>query len=92
MTTYLMFGRYSMDAVKSVSARRTEQAIAIIKENGGEYKGGYALLGRTDLVLIVELPDTESAMKTSQALSKKLGIDFSTSPALSVDEFDKVMG
>ena len=92
MATYLMFGEYSIDAVKSVSARRTDQAIALIKQNGGEYKGGYAMLGDIDLVLIVDLPDTESAMKTSKDLSRKTGISFTTAPAVSVAEFDKLMG
>ena len=64
----------------------------LIKQNGGEFKGGYALLGDIDLVLIVDLPDTEHAMKTSAALSNLLGISFSTAPAVSVEDFDKFMG
>jgi len=91
MSTYLMFGEYPIDAVKSVSAKRTEQAKTLIEQNGGEYKGGYALLGEIDLVLIVDLPDTESAMKTSKDLSRKTGISFTTAPAVSVAEFDKLM-
>lgn len=54
-------------------------------------KSGYALLGKTDLVLVVELPDVGQAMKTSVALSKLLGISFTTSPAVSFDDFDKLM-
>ena len=92
MSTYLMFGKYSMEAVKAISAERTEKSMAIIKENGGTFKGGYTLLGDTDLVLIVDLPDTEHAMKTSAALSNLLGISFSTAPAVSVEDFDKLMG
>ncbi len=92
MSTYLMFGKYSMDAVKSISAERTEESMALIKENGGTFKGGYALLGDIDLVLIVDMPDTEHAMKTSAALSNLLGISFSTAPAVSVEDFDKLMG
>jgi len=92
MSTYLMFGKYSMEAVKDISAERTEESMALIKENGGAYKGGYALLGDTDLVLIVDMPDTEHAMKTSAALSNLLGISFSTAPAVSVEAFDKFMG
>ena len=92
MSTYLMFGKYSMDAVKAVSAERTEKSMALIKQNGGEFKGGYALLGDIDLVLIVDMPDTEHAMKTSAALSNLLGISFSTAPAVSVADFDKMMG
>jgi len=92
MSTYLMFGKYSMEAVKAVSAERTEESMTLIKQNGGTFKGGYALLGDIDLVLIVDMPDTEHAMKTSAALSNLLGISFSTAPAVSVEDFDKLMG
>jgi uncharacterized protein with GYD domain len=92
MSTYFLFGKYSMEAVKSISAERTEESVALIKQNGGEFKAGYALLGDIDLVLIVDLPDTEHAMKTSAALSNFLGISFTTAPAVSVEDFDKLMG
>ena len=92
MATYLMFGKYAMDAVKAISAKRTEKTMALIKQNGGELKAGYALLGDIDLVLIVDLPDTEHAMQTSAALSKLLGVSFSTAPAVGVEDFDKFMG
>jgi hypothetical protein len=45
-----------------------------------------------DLVLIVEMPDTGQAMKTSAALAKLLGASFSTAQAVSMDEFDMLMG
>jgi uncharacterized protein with GYD domain len=91
MATYMMFGRYSQDSVKQISTNRTAKAMELVKKNGGEIKSGYALLGKTDLVLLVELPDLGKAMKTSVALSKLLGISFTTSPAVSLDEFDKLM-
>ena len=92
MATYLLFGKYSPEAVKGISAKRTADANALIKQNGGELKAGYALLGGIDLVLIIDLPDTERAMKTSVALSKLLGISFNAAPAVSVEDFDKLMG
>ncbi len=92
MATFIMFGKYSMEAVKAISAKRTDKAVALIEQNGGKLKAGYALLGKTDLVLIVDLPDTGSAMKASAALSKFLGISFSTAPAVSMEDFDKLMG
>jgi uncharacterized protein with GYD domain len=91
MATYFMFGRYSIDAVGKISAERTKKATAVIGDCGGEVKAGYALLGERDLVLIVEFPGTKEAMKASIALSKLLGISFSTSPAVSVEEFDKLI-
>ena len=92
MATYFLFGKYSLDAVKAISAKRTDKAVTLIKQNGGELKAGYALLGDIDLVLIVDLPDTERAMKTSAALSTQLGISFTTAPAVSMADFDKLMG
>ena len=91
MATYMMFGKYSQDSVKKISARRTEKATEMINKYGGEIKSGYALLGETDLVLIVELPDTEGAMKVSVGLSKLLGVSFTTAPAVSFEEFDKLV-
>ena len=91
MATYLMFGKYSTDSVGKISAERTEKGTAIIGDCGGKVKAEYALLGETDLVLIVEFPGTEEAMKASIALSKLLGISFVTSPAVSVEEFDKLI-
>jgi uncharacterized protein with GYD domain len=91
MATYIMFGKYSQDSIKQISKKRTDKAKELIKKNGGEIKSGYALLGKTDLVLIVELPDSEQALRTSVALSKMLGISFTSAPAVSMDTFDKLM-
>lgn len=93
MATYVMFGKYSPEALKQISAKRTKQAQALIKKlGGGEFKAGYALLGEVDFVVILDLPDTQRAMQTSVALTKLLGISFRTAPAVSIDEFDKFMG
>ena len=92
MATYVMFGKYSSEALKAISPKRTDKATALIKQNGGELKSVYALLGSIDLVAIVDLPDTNSAMKTSAELSKLLGISFTTAPAISIAEFDKLLG
>jgi uncharacterized protein with GYD domain len=78
MGTFFMFGRYSHDSIKSISARRTEKTKALIEKYGGRLVSAYALLGDIDLVLILELPGKEEAMKTSVALSKMLGIGFTT--------------
>jgi uncharacterized protein with GYD domain len=90
MATFLMFGKYSADALKGISAKRTDEVKALIKKQGGELKAGYAVLGGVDLVMIVDLPDTARAMATSAALAKLTGIAFTTSPAVTIEEFDKL--
>jgi uncharacterized protein with GYD domain len=92
MATFLMFGKYSAEALKSVSAKRTGKAEALIAKHGGRLKAGYALLGDVDLVLVVELPDNESAMAVSAAMAKNFGIAFSTRPAVTLENFDKLIG
>ena len=91
MATYVLFGRYSVEAAKAISTKRTKQSMDLIKKYGGELKAGYALLGKEDLVLVLDLPDNDRAMQTSAALTKLLGISFTTAPAVSLEQFDKLM-
>jgi len=91
MENYILFGKYSQNSLKEISKERTEKSIALIKEHGGELKAGYALLGEVDLVLIVKLPDIQTALKVSMGLTKLLGIAFHTAPAVSMEEFDKLI-
>ncbi|MBA7607096.1 hypothetical protein ES703_14248 [subsurface metagenome] len=91
MATFFMFGKYSSEAIKDTSAERTDKAISLIKKFGGEVNSMYALLGEQDLILIVNFPGIEHAMKASIALSKLTGISLTTSPAVAVEDFDKMM-
>ena len=91
MATFLMFGKYSSEALRGVSSKRTEEAVSLIKKFGGEVKAMYSLLGEKDLVIILTFPGIEEAMKASVALNKLTGISITTSPAVTVEEFDKMM-
>ena len=91
MSTFFMLGKYSSESMKGMSAERTEKATSIIKKFGGELQSTYALLGGYDLVLIANFPGIEETMKASVALSKLTGISFSTFPAITVEEFDKMI-
>ena len=91
MATYFMFGQYGSDAFKGMSAQRTEEAARIINKFDGEIKEMYALLGDKDLVFILTFPAIEQAMKAAIALSKSTGVAFTTAPAVTVEEFDKML-
>ncbi len=91
MSTFIMFGKYSAEALKKMSPERTEKVVDLLRQFGGEVKSMYALLGQNDLLLIVDFPGIENAMKASVAVNKSTGISFNTSPAVSVDEFDRMM-
>ncbi len=86
-----MFGKYSDEGIKGVSAKRTDKAATLIKKFGGAVNSMYALLGKYDLVLIVDFPGIQEAMKTAVALKELTGIAFATAPAVTVEEFDPLM-
>jgi len=90
MATFFMFGKYSVEGAKGISPKRTEEVIKVLKKYNGEVKGIYALLGEKDLVFIVSFPGTDQAIQASVALSKMTGIGFTTCPAVTVEEFDKL--
>jgi len=91
MATFFMFGKYSSEGLKEMSAERTDKAVSLIKKFDGEVDSVYALLGEQDLVLIVDFPGVEQAMKASVALTKMTGVSFSSSPAVPVEDFDKMI-
>jgi uncharacterized protein with GYD domain len=88
MATYVMFGNYSSESLRGISEQRTREAVKLINEAKGKLVSGYALLGDIDLILVVEFPNMEAAMKASVNLSKLTGISFETSAALPINKFD----
>ena len=91
MSTFFMLGKYSSESMKGMSTERTDESTGIIKKFGGELVSMYALLGGYDLVLIVNFPGIEDIMKASVALGKLTGISFTTYPAVTVEQFDKMI-
>jgi uncharacterized protein with GYD domain len=69
----------------------TDKAISLIKKFDGVVDSVYALLGEQDLVLIVDFPGVEQAMNASVALTKMTGVSFTPSPAVPVEDFDKMI-
>ena len=90
MTTFIMTGKYSTEAIKQISGERTTKAIEIVQQCGGKIVATYATMGETDLLAIMEFPGINEAIKASVALNKALGVSFSTVPAVPVEEFDKL--
>ena len=91
MPIFLMFGKYSPEALKGISPERTDRAVELIRKNGGKVVSMYAVLGEHDLVFTLDFPDAEKALTTSVALNKMTGISFTTSPVVEVEKFDKIM-
>ena len=91
MPIFLMFGNYTTETVKGISSERTEKVVNIIKQNGGEVRSMYAVLGEHDLVFIVDFPDIEKVMAASLAIRELTGISFKSSPLVEVEKFDRLV-
>jgi len=92
MAIFMMFGKYSSEALKGISSGRTKQAREIIQDHGGKIISMYAVLGEHDLVFTLDFPDTEKALAASVALNNLTGISFKTSPVVEVEKFDRLVG
>lgn len=92
MAKFLMLGRYSLEGVKGVKAGRTKKVVGLIKKFGGKVISMHALLGKYDLVFIVDFPGVSNVIKASVSLVKLTGISFVSSPAITVEEFDRAVG
>ena len=90
MATFFMFGRYSSEAAKRISAERTEKAREAIEKLEGRVQEIYVLLGEYDLVIIADLPRMAEAMQASIALHRLTDISFFTAAAMPIEEFDEM--
>ncbi len=90
MAKFFMYGKYSAEAIKGISAERTKKAVDLIAKAGGKVNSMYALLGKYDIVLIADFPTVAEVMKASIELNKLTNISFTSFPAISIEEFDKV--
>ncbi|MDD5505477.1 MAG: GYD domain-containing protein [Candidatus Omnitrophica bacterium] len=91
MAKFFMYGKYTKDALSDISKDRTAKALDAIARAGGKVNSMYALLGKYDIVLITDFPSISEVMKASIALNKLTGISFVSFPAISIEEFDKIM-
>ena len=91
MSTYILLGRYSLEAIKGIDAKRTRIAHDMAVKYKGKLNSVYALCGKNDLLLITEFPGTAEALQYSVALTRQTGIAFSTSEAIPADHFDQIM-
>ena len=91
MPIFMMFGKYTTEAMQGISPGRTEKAVQLIKANGGKVISMYAVMGEHDLVFTLDFPDAENAFATSVALNTLTGISFTTSPVVEVEMFDRLI-
>lgn len=92
MATFVMLGKYSVEGIKGITSERTKTVVDLIEKSGGKVNSVYALLGEYDLVFVIDFLGISQAMQASVNLAKMTGISFTTFPAVTVEEFDKLVG
>jgi len=92
MSIYYMFGKYSLESLKNISAERTDRARKIIEAMGGQIILMNALIGEYDLAFVINFESNAKALEASLALNKATGISFKTWPAISISDFDEIAG
>lgn len=90
MAKFIMFGRFYRDAFEDIGVDRTEEAVEIIAKAGGELIATYTLLGEIEVVLVLDLPDVQTALKVSVELGKLIKMSFTTQPAFSAEESSRL--
>jgi len=91
MAKFFMYGKYTKEAMEGISTDRTNKALDAIAKAGGKVNSMYALLGKYDIVLITDFPGVAEVMKASVALNKLTNISFTSFPAITMEEFDKII-
>ncbi len=91
MAVFIMFGKYTHKGLEEISSDRTTKASELIENCNGEIKSTYAMLGDQDLLIIADFPNIDDAIKASASLSRMTNISFTTSAAVPVAEFDRIM-
>jgi len=92
MSTYVTLWKYTKDGL--VDMRKTPERYEVVKkivtDAGGKLLAIYGLIGRYDVITIMELPDEKAAASTILKICSKGRITAQTMTALSIDDFLKV--
>ena len=95
MPKYLVRANYTVDGMKGVRAKgaksRSDAVGAMIEGVGGTMESFYFAFGDTDVYVVADLPDDESAAAIAFTVSESGGATTSTVKLLSVEQADAAL-
>jgi uncharacterized protein with GYD domain len=93
MATYITLFRYTQQGVTSIkqSPGRIDATRQAYKALGVEIKAIYLVMGRYDLVALVEAPDDVAAAKAALSVASKGNVSSETLRAFAEDEFRSIV-
>jgi uncharacterized protein with GYD domain len=93
MAKYLLQVSYTADGVKGLlkdgGSKRRAAAKTLVESLGGKMDCFYFAFGKTDVVTIVDLPDSESAAAASLAISASGAVTGGVTVLLTPEEIDR---
>jgi uncharacterized protein with GYD domain len=93
MALYVTLWKYTKDGLMEIrkTPKRFEVVKKIISDAGGKLIGIYGLMGKYDLVTIVDMPNDKVAATTILKVCSTGRITSETMPAIPIDELLNIM-
>jgi uncharacterized protein with GYD domain len=93
MATYLMLVKYTAKGIETIkqSPARLDEAKKAAKVVGAQLKEFYLVMGRYDIVIVLEAPDAEAVAKWALSLSSKGNVTTETLRAFTEDKYRKMI-
>jgi len=92
MQTYVTLWKYTKDGLMDIkkTPKRFEFVKKVINGAGGKLLSIYGLVGKYDVITVMEMPDEKAAASTILKICSTGRITSQTMTALSVDDFLKI--
>ncbi len=89
MQTYVTLWKYTKDGLMDIKKtnKRFELAKKVVKEAGGKLLSCYGLVGKYDLITVMQMPNEKVAAATILKICSTGRITSQTMTALSLEEF-----
>ena len=93
MATYINLVRFTQQGIQNIkqSPARLDAAKQAFRAIGAEIKEFYLVMGKYDIVLVVEAPDDETIAKVTLAIGSLGNVRTETLRAFTEDEYRKVI-
>ena len=93
MAKYISLVKYTAKGSENIkeSPNRLDAVKQLCESMGAKVESFYLTMGRYDIILIIEAPDLETAAKILLTTTSKGAISTETLPALSEDEYRKII-
>ena len=93
MATYLMLVKYTQKGIENIkqSPARLDEAKKASKAVGAQIKEFYLVMGRYDIVIVLEALDAETVAKWALSLSSKGNVTTETLRAFTENEYRKII-